>query len=192
MSKKKPEQEDDMSLFQQEMTGVKRLKQERVTPKTKPRPPFVPEEQQTQTHAQNPTRFIEMDYTPTLAMTDTIEYHQSGLRDKLLKQFKGGKLPIEACLDLHGRRVTQAGERLQQFIDESFAKGLRTIMVIHGKGYGSVNETATLKQHINVWLRDYEKVLAFTSAQERHGGSGALYVYLKRNPDAASPPLDTE
>jgi DNA-nicking Smr family endonuclease len=41
-----------------------------------------------------------------------------------------------------------------------------------------------LKRKVNYWLRLYEQVLAFCSANRRDGGTGAVYVLL-RNPDKA-------
>jgi len=37
-----------------------------------------------------------------------------------------------------------------------------------------------IKSHVNTWLRQHPQVLGFTSCLPRHGGTGALYVVLKR------------
>ena len=55
----------------------------------------------------------------------------------------------------------------------------------HGKGEDSATP-ARLKSYTNAWLRQLPEVLAFHSAQRRHGGYGATYVLLRKNEVARS------
>ncbi|EXJ09223.1 Smr domain protein [Nitrincola nitratireducens] len=43
-----------------------------------------------------------------------------------------------------------------------------------------------IKSCVNDWLQQIPQVLAFTSAQPKDGGTGAVYVLLKRNKDKRS------
>ncbi|GHA48216.1 DNA mismatch repair protein MutS [Amylibacter ulvae] len=100
-----------------------------------------------------------------------------------------GKMEIEATLDLHGMTYDQAQKRITMFIRQSHVAGLRMILVITGKGRThGVDEFnrpkgGVLRQSLPDWLRSpalNHLVLQVTPAQQRHGGAGAWYVYLRR------------
>lgn len=106
--------------------------------------------------------------------------------DKLRK----GKMPIEARLDLHGMSREVAHDAVTNFIISSQERGLRTVIIITGKGKSKstsddwlVKGKGVLKENVPYWLEGIELrpyVLKFMSAQPKDGGTGALYVYLKR------------
>lgn len=52
--------------------------------------------------------------------------------------------------------------------------------IVHGKGNGSRHRGPVLKQKLNYWLRQRDEVLAFCSARPVDGGTGAVYVLLRR------------
>jgi DNA-nicking Smr family endonuclease len=56
-------------------------------------------------------------------------------------------------------------------------------MVIHGKGQTSAEKErcSILKGCTDKWLRDLDVVQAFHSAQPQHGGTGAVYVLLRKS-----------
>jgi DNA-nicking Smr family endonuclease len=59
-------------------------------------------------------------------------------------------------------------------------RGLRCIRVIHGKGLRSGPAGPVLKEEVDHWLRKLDNVAAFASARPVDGGTGALYVLLRR------------
>ena len=69
---------------------------------------------------------------------------------------------------------------LAAFLDRCGHRGARCVHIIHGKGHGSSNQGPVLKNKVNAWLRQREEVLAFCSAQPKDGGTGAVYVLLRR------------
>ena len=88
--------------------------------------------------------------------------------------------PIEARLDLHGMNSIAAEARLKAFVQQAYANDYRAVLVITGKG---VADTGVLKRHAPEWLSDpalHHVVAGISQAHPRHGGSGALYVALKR------------
>ena len=111
---------------------------------------------------------------------DEIQFHQAGVQPKLLKKLRLGKVRISKSLDLHGFNVDQAGEALNQFIKQSSSDEKQCVLVIHGKGTQSIDGRAILKNMIAGWLQSDTRVLAYSSAQPRHGGNGATYVLLKK------------
>jgi len=57
---------------------------------------------------------------------------------------------------------------------------VRCVRVVHGKASGASDKPALLKSRVNSWLRQHPEVLGFASCQPRHGGTGAVYVLLKK------------
>lgn len=100
-----------------------------------------------------------------------------------------GKRKPEARIDLHGLTLTQAHPRLVDFILGASARGARLVLVITGKGKdrdegGPIPERlGKLRHQVPVWLSQAPLaplVLQIAPAHQRHGGSGAYYVYLRR------------
>ncbi len=111
--------------------------------------------------------------------------HAPGLDAASHEKLKRGRMKIEARLDLHGHTLEAAHKVLAEFVGRCGERGLRTLLVITGKGgKGDEGEPrATLRQSVPRWLNEptlRKRVLAFAQAQPRHGGAGALYVLLKR------------
>jgi len=104
-----------------------------------------------------------------------------GVQLKLLKRMQAGHLGWDAGIDLHGFTVDNAREELHDFMQEAKKRGMRGLLVVHGKAYTEPGRPALLKSYVTDWLQQIDGVLAFCSAQPQHGGSGALYVLLKRH-----------
>lgn len=109
---------------------------------------------------------------------------------KLEQKLRKGKLSIDSTLDLHGFRQNEAYEKLCRFIESNFQQDKRTLLIITGKG--DQNHTGEhwmdpvrgiLKQRVPEWLSNppcSAMILNVLQAHPKHGGSGALYVYLKK------------
>jgi len=66
-----------------------------------------------------------------------------------------------------------------QLIKNSIDRGYRCLLITHGKGAQS-NPPARIKSYVNHWLQQVENVIAFHSAIPKHGGTGSVYVLLKK------------
>ena len=100
-----------------------------------------------------------------------------------LRRLRRGLLPIDAQLDLHGLGASLARTQLELFLRTTRARGERCVLVIHGKGEHSPNGVGALRGEIAAWLSQgpaSEHVAAFSTADERDGGEGAVYVLLRR------------
>ncbi|MDA5562124.1 DNA mismatch repair protein MutS [Cobetia marina] len=95
------------------------------------------------------------------------------------QRLKRGEIAWEAGLDLHGYTLEQARSELESFIDDAIARRSRCVLVVHGKAWTGMADHPIIKSHVNAWLRQWPDVLAFTSALELDGGSGAVYVLLR-------------
>lgn len=110
-----------------------------------------------------------------------LEYRCDGVQNGVFRKFKQGKYALEARLDLHKMTVDQARREVFEFIHDAEEAGLRTVMIVHGRGLSSSGKAAVLKSYVNVWLPEFASVLGFCSAQPREGGAGAVYVMLKKS-----------
>jgi DNA-nicking Smr family endonuclease len=110
----------------------------------------------------------------------------AGVDRATAERLKRGRYPVEAYLDLHGMIQAEAHRALEGFVAGSRAAGRRCLLVItgHGRLGGGV-----LKAAVPRWLGEPElrrHVLALAPAQPQDGGSGALYVLLRRLPQATA------
>jgi DNA-nicking Smr family endonuclease len=120
-------------------------------------------------------------------LTETEEYVEGarlGLDPRLLTRLRRGEFAVQSHIDLHGMIQADARIALEAFILESVRKGLRTVLVVHGRGLGSPGGRPVLKQAASQWLSHGHiggYVLAFATARPADGGAGAMYVLLRRD-----------
>ncbi len=108
---------------------------------------------------------------------------QNGIPERTFTRLKRGDYLIENKIDLHGRNTLQAKKEVLHFIKNSHAALKKCVLIIHGKGNTSPDHISKIKEHLPLWLSSKELskyVIAFTSAQPSDGGTGALYVLLKK------------
>jgi DNA-nicking Smr family endonuclease len=107
---------------------------------------------------------------------------------RLKRELARGRAAIDAALDLHGLTQAEAHQALRGFLRHSQARGARLVIIVTGKG-GPMdegqwpNERGVLRRLTPQWLREPDlrsAVLGFEEAGRAHGGSGALYVRLRR------------
>lgn len=107
-----------------------------------------------------------------------------GLSPKILKKLRRGEFSYQDYIDLHGLTRDQARDEVIRFVQESFARKSRCILVVSGRGLNSRDKQPVLKKGLVHWLtRSPLKrlILAFASARTYDGGAGAFYVLLRRN-----------
>lgn len=125
--------------------------------------------------------------SPQRAPPDLSEFDRNSAR-----KIRGGRIGIEARVDLHGLRQSEAHATLRAFLFRSQSRGLRFVLIITGKGKsGSAsdspyenyeNERGVLKRNVPRWLEEPDVrsiVVSYTTAAIQHGGEGAIYVHLR-------------
>lgn len=179
MSKKSPDKEE-LELFRQAMQDVRPLETEpRHQPaRAKPRP--RPRQRELDDAAVLDEMLSDPVHPEDLETGEELLFIRGGLQHKLVKKLRRGELAIEAELDLHGLFREEAREAVVGFLAECRQKQVRCVRIIHGKGHGSEQKRPVLKQYVNHWLQQRDEVLAFCSARPVDGGTGAIYVLLKR------------
>lgn len=103
-----------------------------------------------------------------------------GVDKRTAQRFKRGRMDIDGTIDLHGMTQEAAHIALNRFVETGAATGKRCLLVVTGKG---TRGEGVLRRAVPRWLNDERLrglILSYSHAQPQHGGSGALYVLLKR------------
>lgn len=170
---------DDKSLFRKAVTGARLLEQDRNNPQ-RPRRKPVPLQRQLDDQ-EVMASLLSDDYSPDIETGEELLFVRTGIQQRVLRKFRRGQYTIEAELDLHGRTALEARELVSQFLYHARTHNKRCVRIIHGKGLSSLAKLPVLKVKVNSWLRQMDAVLAFCSARPNDGGTGAVYVLLKKS-----------
>lgn len=176
---KKHTSADDINLFREAVSGVKPLLHDKIPPhKTPPAP------RPRQTELSEREVIADMMSDPVddadLETGEELWFVRSGVQNNVMRKLRRGQYSLESELDLHRMTAEQAKTAISEFLGRCTARGIRCVRVIHGKGLGSHNKLPVLKGKVNHWLRQRNEVLAFCSTRPVDGGTGAIYVLLRR------------
>ena len=175
--------EDDFDLFRSSLEDVTPIKAE---PKVRLRPAQTDKEvlrarrEAAQSIDDSVNGPLSVDHVQQVEAQATLSFMRTGIQHGLFKKLRQGLLPMEAQVDLHGMTVEQARSTVLEFVRDCYQHEVRIALITHGKGEGRT-QPAILKSCINSWLPQLPEILAFHSAQSRHGGLGATYVLIRSN-----------
>jgi DNA-nicking Smr family endonuclease len=110
---------------------------------------------------------------------EQMTYAHPQVPKKNLRELRRGKLAVQEYIDLHGMTVAEAMLELRQFISACSTNRLRCVRIVTGKGLGS-KSGPKIRPKVLKWLQLCDEVLAYAPAPQHDGGSGALYVLLRR------------
>tara|TARA_A100001011_G_C14249727_1_gene817291 strand:+ start:493 stop:1065 length:573 start_codon:yes stop_codon:yes gene_type:complete len=111
---------------------------------------------------------------------------------KLSSKLKKGQAEPEKKLDLHGLSFNKARNAVRTFVLSAYSSHIRLVLIVTGKGqkrdkrkfFSDESDIGILRKSLPTWLQSTELeplILSITSAHISHGGSGAYYVYLRKN-----------
>ncbi len=174
-------EQSERILFRREVADVQPLKHDKVVhsaslPSPAPRQPLP--------HADDAVErgfFSDGCGISGIGAEEELSFVRPGIQRSVLRKLRRGQYFINTELDLHGYTQIAACSELSEFLHSCFERNIRCVKIIHGKGYGSREGQPVLKRKVNSWLRQCDKVLAFSSARPEDGGTGALYVLLKNS-----------
>jgi len=171
--------DDDAALFRAAIGGVRPVKRDFVEPLKKRPPPrarFRRADEQSVVQESLHGKIEELE----ASAGERLRFRRPEIGERTLKRLARGRYAVQAEIDLHGMTKAQAEEALRDFINSSLLAGHRCVRVVHGKGLGSGFGGPVLKASVNSWLRRWRNVLAFVSTRQVDGGTGAVYVLLRR------------
>lgn len=180
MKRKKHPSDEDIQLFRKEMTNVRPITHDKVVP-DRPRRPPVPFQRQRDEERVLQDMMSDEYFTEDVDTGEELLFVRTGIQHKLIRKLKRGQFQINAELDLHGLTVEAARHALNDFLHTCQNEDRRCVRIVHGKGLRSKHKGPVLKNMVNKWLRQRKEVLAFCSAIPAHGGTGAVYVLLKKS-----------
>lgn len=172
--------DDDTNLFRRAMADAKPLRAEtrvaKPSKKPKPKAKFARAEEQ------QVLRDSMLDDIDTMESDNAhnLRFQRQSVGRRTMRKLARGRFSIQAEIDLHGMTVAEAKPRLADFIEYCASNGQLCVRIVHGKGLGSGERGPVLRNSVNHWLRKWDSVLAFVSARQVDGGTGAVYVLLER------------
>jgi DNA-nicking Smr family endonuclease len=190
--KKRDISDDEKALWDLVVRDVRRPRVRAAVPsKEKARPARVVVRGPATVKAPPPPRIVQAKPKSDLGII-------GGVDGATAEKLRRGRIEPDATIDLHGMTQQQAYARLLPFVRRGHEKGYRCVLVITGKGVAPRVETddrargftmperskaGVLRSQVPLWLEEQETrpfVVGVQTAHQRHGGAGALYVYLRR------------
>lgn len=172
--------DDEDSLFRRLMSDAKPLKVEEkvAVPAKKPKPKarFTRADEQSVLDESLQIDIDDLEESSGAAM----RFRRPSVGRTTMRMLTRGSYAIQAEIDLHGMTLAEAKPRLERFVRRCASNDKLCIRIVHGKGLGSGERGPVLKKAVDRWLRRWDVVLAFVSARQVDGGTGAVYVLLER------------
>ena len=114
------------------------------------------------------------------------------LPDKDFKNIKK-KNNKTRSIDLHGFTLDEANKTIENFINKAFSENINKLIIVTGKGLHSENEKdpyvskdlSILKYSVPEFISNNPELMRMineiTDAKIEDGGTGAFYIFLKKN-----------
>ncbi|KLV09250.1 hypothetical protein ABT56_03385 [Photobacterium aquae] len=171
MSKKDHILDEDFSLFQEAVKGVKKISHDTI---------IAPRRQSTKADTpkllakerQNHEFYFSDEFEPHLNENGPTHYARTGVSKYEVKKLRRGVYVPDMYLDMHGMTQQEAKRELAAMIAACLKEGVACCCVMHGIG------KHILKQKAPLWLAQHPDVMAFHQAPLEFGGDGALLVLL--------------
>lgn len=179
----KTDSNQSKSNFLEEMQDVRPLSQDKVVKSIRTEDNNINEDYRkkaAQTSEQKFENFLTDGEVELVEPDEVLSFKLSGIQPQVFKNLRKAKYQFDYHLDLHRYTVSQARVTIYKLVSSVEIEDFRCFLITHGKGARST-PPAKLKSYLNHWLRQIEQVVAFHSALPHHGGTGSVYVLLKKH-----------
>lgn len=178
---------NDDDLFRREMADVTPIKQDARAEAARPRRQDSIREQLRRAAAVDDKRDANPLTVPEqvepIGPLDIIEVKKNGVQEGVYRKLRLGKYEAQDVLDLHRVRLMEARDQVNQFLTRAHENSLRAVLISHGKGLHS-ERPGFLKSYVMHWLQESHLVLAYHTAPQNRGGTGATFVLIRKNSQA--------
>lgn len=173
-------QDADRALFRAAMKDVRRLQVDarRGNAPRKPRPRARFTRADRVAVLAESLADLRQPLAPVIESGDELQFRRPAVPEQVYRKLRRGQYRVEAEVDLHGLTAALAESELKSFLATALLREWRVLRIVHGKGLRSGNRGPVLKLLVNAYLQRVGAVLAFASAREVDGGSGACLVLL--------------
>lgn len=173
-------QDDDIDHFRRHVSDVRPLKHDGIAPlpgQLRPKARFRRRDERDALRQSLEEDPESMEF----GSGQSLSFSHPSVGRRTLQKLARGRFTVQSEIDLHGLTVAEAKTALADFIEESIDSRYRCVRIVHGKGRGSHKRGPILKRKVDAWLRQWHSVLAFVSARQVDGGTGAVYVLLRKS-----------
>jgi DNA-nicking Smr family endonuclease len=171
------DESDDPGVFRRLMADARPLKEvpRAVTPRRA--------RARAQSRRQDEREVLRESLSPAPLATEVmsgegLRFQRPAISRRTFRKLARGGFRVQAELDLHGMTAAAADIALREFVNDCCLRGISCVRIVHGKGLGSGTRGPVLKRKVDASLRNWDQVLAFVSARQTDGGTGAVYVLL--------------
>lgn len=178
MKRKPPIADNDADLFRSAIGPVRPLPETTPAPRQRPPKP-VPRQ-----HLRDEADALAASHAPDPAIAQmlaegVLAWRRPHVSARVLARLKRGEYAIQDELDLHGLTEAAARKLLQAFLVNASRERWHCLRIIHGKGLSSERGEPVLRPLVAHLLGQRGDVLAFASAPQNQGGSGATLLLLQ-------------
>jgi DNA-nicking Smr family endonuclease len=157
-------------LFAREMADVTRL-----APDSRARRRATPRVSLPRAKAPAPGNRVEDDADPRGGFV------APGVDRRERRKLKRGDYSPTHRLDLHGQTVAEAVASVKRLMSDTVSRHRhRCICIVHGRGLHSAGNVSVLKGPVRECLRQHPATLAYSDAPRDDGGTGAVYVLIRK------------
>ncbi|GHA47901.1 endonuclease SmrB [Photobacterium aphoticum] len=172
MSKKDFNLDEDFSLFQDAVKGVKKISNDTIIAPRR-QGPKQDKAKLSAKEADNHEFYFSDEFEPHLNETGPTQYARTGVSKYEVKKLRRGVYVPDMYLDMHGMTQQEAKRELAAMIAACIKESVACCCVMHGIG------KHILKQKAPLWLAQHPDVMAFHQAPLEFGGDGALLVLIE-------------
>lgn len=175
----KPSFADEFAAFHGDLDGLKPVHNDNA-PVFQRKPKPIPRQAKLDDQAvMHELQYGEVD-AEDINGDEHLSYAHEGLQKSVMRKLRRGNFAVQAELDLHGFTVAEARLEASLFLLACGIEGLRCVRIVHGKSGHVSGQPPRLKNMLARWLPARSQVLALCSARPEDGGTGAIYVLLKK------------
>ncbi|MES2325690.1 MAG: Smr/MutS family protein [Pseudomonadota bacterium] len=184
--KREQQARQEATLFQSALGGVKKIPESnRYVPNAPPGVNVTVKPSRPRTQAEDDAAVLRESLSDAFEVDHLLEddpslsFLRNGVGSDVLRKLRKNVWPVQDELDLHGMRRDEARDQLGDFLRRAAIRKLRSVCIIHGKGFGSAGGEPVLRSMVHSWLEQKDDVIAFCAANVDGRNHGALIVLLK-------------
>lgn len=184
--KREQKARQEATLFQSALGGVKKIPESnRYVPNAPPGINATVKPSRPRTQAEDDAAVLRESLSDAFEVDHLLEddpslsFLRNGVGADVLRKLRKNYWPVQDELDLHGMRRDEARDQLGDFLRRAAIRKLRSVCIIHGKGFGSAGGEPVLRSMVHSWLEQKDDVIAFCAANVDGRNHGALIVLLK-------------
>ncbi|MDY6322298.1 MAG: Smr/MutS family protein [Succinivibrio sp.] len=166
---------------------LRRIVQDKVPSKSAPldRATAKVRQQAAQKLPQKEAESASSGFVQMVGPNEELEFRRPGVQPYVLRKLRQGEYREADFIDLHGLTLEKAYEKVMNFMGFAQDHEFRCVLIVHGKGEYR-KQKALIKSYVAHWLKQLPEVLAYRSAPEWKGGTGALMIVLKKGEKASA------